>query len=123
MSSALRPAYWNLCRKELEDRARRAVAALEDCRACPRDCRVNRLEDRWAACKTGRYAVVGNAFAHFAKRSRSRRSSDSDASTNGIRIIRGSLRDLLCSNHEDHEGITSKDTKNTKEPYELTIVD
>ena len=26
---------------------------------------MNRLEDRWAACKTGRYAVVGSYFAHF----------------------------------------------------------
>ena len=42
-----------------------AIAALEDCRACPRDCGVNRLEDRWSACKTGRYAVVASHFAHF----------------------------------------------------------
>src|SRR3989442_6343964 len=32
---------------------------------CPRDCGVNRLENRWAACKTGRYAVVDCYFAHF----------------------------------------------------------
>jgi putative pyruvate formate lyase activating enzyme len=41
------------------------VAGLAECRACPRDCRVNRLADKWSACKTGRYAVVGSAFAHF----------------------------------------------------------
>ena len=41
------------------------MAALAECRACPRDCRVNRLEDKWAACKTGRYAVVTSAFPHF----------------------------------------------------------
>jgi putative pyruvate formate lyase activating enzyme len=41
------------------------VATLADCRACPRDCGVNRLEDRWAACKTGRYAVVASFFPHF----------------------------------------------------------
>ena len=60
-----RPAYLSLSRKELRERARRAVATLEDCRACPRDCRVNRLEDRYAACKTGRYAVVSSYFPHF----------------------------------------------------------
>ena len=41
------------------------MASLADCRACPRDCRVNRLENKWAACKTGRHAVVNSAFAHF----------------------------------------------------------
>jgi putative pyruvate formate lyase activating enzyme len=49
---------------ELHERARRAVAGLADCRACPRDCRVDRLEDKWAACKTGRYAVVSSCFPH-----------------------------------------------------------
>lgn len=32
---------------------------------CPRDCGVNRLENRWAACKTGRYAIVDCHFPHF----------------------------------------------------------
>ncbi len=43
----------------------RALACLACCRACPRDCRVNRLENKWAACKTGRYAVVSSYFPHF----------------------------------------------------------
>ncbi len=60
-----RPAYLSLLREELHARARRAVATLEDCRACPRDCRVNRLEDKYSACKTGRYAVVSSHFPHF----------------------------------------------------------
>ena len=61
----LRAAYQNLGVVELGDRARRAVAGLADCRACPRDCRVNRLEDKWAACKTGRHAVVSSCFPHL----------------------------------------------------------
>ncbi len=63
--SRFRPAYLGLGRTELEERARRAVAGLAECRACPRDCRVNRLEDRWSACKTGRHAVVASCFPHF----------------------------------------------------------
>ena len=59
------PAYLRLGGDALASRARRAVATLGDCRACPRDCGVNRLEDRWAACKTGRYAVVSSFFPHF----------------------------------------------------------
>jgi putative pyruvate formate lyase activating enzyme len=50
---------------ELHRRAERALATLAECRACPRDCGVNRLEDKWAACKTGRYAVVSSHFPHF----------------------------------------------------------
>jgi putative pyruvate formate lyase activating enzyme len=60
-----RPSYLSLGRDELRERAERAVAMLADCRACPRDCGVNRLENRWAACKTGRYAVVASYFPHF----------------------------------------------------------
>jgi len=59
------PAYLRLPPGELRRRADDAVAALADCRLCPRDCGVNRLEGKWAACKTGRYAVVSSAFAHF----------------------------------------------------------
>jgi putative pyruvate formate lyase activating enzyme len=60
-----RPAYLSLGSAELHRRADRAIASLAECRACPRDCGVNRLEDKWAACKTGRYAVVSSHFPHF----------------------------------------------------------
>ena len=59
------PAYRSLSREELGHRVERALGELEDCRACPRSCRVNRLEGKWSACKTGRYAVVSSAFPHF----------------------------------------------------------
>ncbi len=59
------PAYRSLSRSEIEERVQLALADLADCRACPRDCGVNRLEGKWAACKTGRYAVVGSYFPHF----------------------------------------------------------
>jgi putative pyruvate formate lyase activating enzyme len=61
----MRPAYHSLSRPELRERARVAVASLADCRACPRDCRVDRLRDKWSACKTGRHAVVSSAFPHL----------------------------------------------------------
>ncbi len=60
----IRPAYLELSSSELRERAERAVASLADCRACPRDCRVDRLANKWSACKTGRYAVVSSAFPH-----------------------------------------------------------
>ena len=60
-----RPSYLELNRIELHGRVERALGELEDCRACPRDCGVDRLSGKWAACKTGRYAPVGSYFPHF----------------------------------------------------------
>ena len=65
VSELFRPAYLSLTRTQLEVKTRRAIAGLADCRACPRDCGVNRLEDKWSACKTGRYAGVSSYFPHF----------------------------------------------------------
>jgi putative pyruvate formate lyase activating enzyme len=50
---------------ELERRVERAVAMLRDCTVCPRDCHVNRLENKRAVCLTGRYAKVASHFPHF----------------------------------------------------------
>ncbi len=58
------PAYLGLGRGELERRAERAIAGLAACTACPRDCRVDRLQDRTAVCKTGRLARVASHFPH-----------------------------------------------------------
>lgn len=60
------PAYMALYRSgELQQRAAQAVQSLAACRMCPRDCDVNRLEDKTAACYTGRYAWVASYFPHM----------------------------------------------------------
>ena len=60
------PAYLRAYRDgELGNRSRLALAELEDCCACPRDCHVNRLEDVARVCHTGRHAIVSSAFPHF----------------------------------------------------------
>jgi putative pyruvate formate lyase activating enzyme len=59
------PAYLALYRSgELQRRAQQAIDQLAACRLCPRNCGVDRLADRKAACKTGRYAVTSSCFAH-----------------------------------------------------------
>ncbi len=63
--SAAAPAYLKMAPAEMRARARIALAGLAECRACPRDCAVNRLDDKWSACKTGRYAQVSSYFPHF----------------------------------------------------------
>jgi putative pyruvate formate lyase activating enzyme len=60
------PAYMALYRSgELRRRAEAALERLHDCHVCPRDCGVNRMANKKAACKSGRYAVVGSYFPHF----------------------------------------------------------
>jgi putative pyruvate formate lyase activating enzyme len=61
------PAYLALHRAgELAVRAQAAVAELRSCRACPRDCGVDRTAGAGGAlCHTGRHAIVASAFPHF----------------------------------------------------------
>ncbi len=63
--SEFEPAYLRTYQSgKLHEKIKEAVAALADCTLCPRDCHVNRLDDKYAVCKTGRYAVVGSHFPH-----------------------------------------------------------
>jgi len=60
------PAYLRLHREgRLRARAEAAIAELESCCACPRNCRCNRLLGKTGTCHTGRHAVVSSAFPHF----------------------------------------------------------
>lgn len=59
------PAYRRVGPEEIERRAAEAVTALASCQVCPRKCRVDRLHDRAAVCRSGRYALAGSYFAHF----------------------------------------------------------
>lgn len=49
----------------LKERIEEALASLEECRLCPRDCGVNRLEDERGFCKTGGKASIAVYNAHF----------------------------------------------------------
>ena len=64
-SSRFEPAYLRLLGSgEIERRVERALALLKSCTACPRNCRVDRLADKFAVCKTGRYAIVSSYGPH-----------------------------------------------------------
>ncbi len=66
MTASDRPAYLALFESgELQQRVKRARELLRSCTACPRNCRVDRLADKYAVCKTGRHAIVSSHFAHF----------------------------------------------------------
>jgi putative pyruvate formate lyase activating enzyme len=60
------PVYLETWRRGLlRDKVEAALQELEECRVCPRSCRVNRLQDEQRVCHTGRHAVVSSAFPHF----------------------------------------------------------
>ena len=65
-SENFEPAYMKLFRTgELYRRSREGLRHLRNCKVCPRDCEVDRLNNEWALCKTGRYAWVSSYFPHF----------------------------------------------------------
>lgn len=60
------PAYLDThASGELARRVEEALAVLASCTVCPRDCRVNRLEDEAKVCRVGRLAKVASFFPHF----------------------------------------------------------
>jgi putative pyruvate formate lyase activating enzyme len=60
------PGYLNLHRTgELASRAAQALEGLRSCQTCPRNCRVNRLENELGFCKIGRLARVASYSPHF----------------------------------------------------------
>ena len=64
-SESSEPVYLRTyARGELGDRVERALRLLQACSACPRSCKVNRLQDKFGVCKIGRHAVVSSHFAH-----------------------------------------------------------
>jgi putative pyruvate formate lyase activating enzyme len=95
------PAYLGLGKGELRRRADEALKGLQSCIACPRRCAVNRLEGRWSACKTGRYAVVRSAFPHLGE-------EDCLRGWNGSGTIffgHCNLRCVFCQNFEISQGL------------------
>ncbi|MEA1887129.1 MAG: hypothetical protein U9N72_07975 [Bacteroidota bacterium] len=49
----------------LQQRADEMTEKLSSCTLCPRNCRVNRLENEKGICNTGRKAMVSSYSAHF----------------------------------------------------------
>ena len=61
----MEPGYIALYRSgELERRAQALEARLASCNICPRECRVNRLQDERGYCHSGRLPIVSSVCAH-----------------------------------------------------------
>ena len=113
-SSEFSPAYLRLERRKLYDRALRAVASLAECRSCPRNCGVNRLRDRWSACKTGRLAVVSSCFQHFGEEDCLRGANGSGT----IFFSHCNLRCVFCQNFDISQGVRPGRARGS-EPQEI----
>jgi putative pyruvate formate lyase activating enzyme len=60
------PVYLEMWQSgELARRVKLGLEKLTDCVLCPRNCHVNRIENKTKVCRTGRYAIVSSHFAHF----------------------------------------------------------
>ncbi|MDH7593499.1 MAG: radical SAM protein [Methanomicrobiales archaeon] len=60
------PSYIALLRSGvLGERVKTAKDLLKECRVCPRECGVNRLEDKRGFCRTGALPVVSSFGPHF----------------------------------------------------------
>ena len=110
-----RPAYLSLPLETIQERARSAVASLADCRACPRDCGVNRLESKWAACKTGRLAMVNSHFPHLGEEDCLRGWKGSGT----IFFSHCNLRCVFCQNYDISQGIKPGPAHRGSPPEEI----
>ncbi len=113
-----RAAYLNLGSGELHARARSAVEGLADCRACPRDCSVNRLEDKWAACKTGRHAVVSSCFPHMGEEDPLRGWNGSGT----IFFSHCNLRCVFCQNYDISQAVKPGGSRAASPPEEIAAM-
>lgn len=59
------PAYQKLKTEVLNRKIEEAYALMNPCRLCPRECKVNRLEDELGVCSVGKNAVVSSYTPHF----------------------------------------------------------
>ena len=91
------PAYLKLWQSgELSRRVELGLEKLADCTLCPRNCHVNRIKGMTKTCRTGRYALVSNSFAHHGEERCLRGTRGSGT----IFFSWCNLRCVFCQNYE-----------------------
>lgn len=97
------PSYIKLFHTgELSDRAVKLRSMLEDCYICPKDCKVNRLNNELAACYSGFKPVVSSYCVHYGEEPVLVGSKE-NLNENGVgNIFFGNcnLRCVYCQNYE-----------------------
>jgi len=96
-SRSLRPAYLeSIERGAFRARLEGALALIESCTLCPRNCRVDRPHDETGVCRIGRRAVVSSAHPHFGEE----RPLVGTRGSGTIFFSGCNLRCLFCQNYE-----------------------
>jgi len=96
------PSYINLHNTgELQKRISALTHMLEECRLCPRRCKVNRLEGELGFCRAGDQLMLSSAFAHFGEEAPLVGTMGSGT----IFLTHCNLRCVFCQNHDiSHRG-------------------
>jgi len=93
----MEPSYISLHeRGELRLRADQAREILGECTLCPRECRVNRLEDEAGHCVVGAEAEVASAGPHFGEEA----PLVGRGGSGTIFLSSCNLRCVFCQNHD-----------------------
>ncbi|OGX22565.1 MAG: radical SAM protein [Omnitrophica WOR_2 bacterium GWF2_43_52] len=107
MSNAMYPRYLSAYKDgSLKKKAEMLFSALSRCDICPRNCKVNRLENKQGFCKTGKKAKVYSYFCHHGE-------EPGISGTNGsgtIFFTNCNLRCVYCQNYEFSQLDKGKET-------------
>ena len=62
---ACKPRYLKMTKKKIQERIELLTEIIRECRLCPRECKVKRLEGELGFCKAGRELMISSVFPHF----------------------------------------------------------
>ncbi len=97
------PSYIKLFQTgELQERAGILRSMLSDCNICPKDCKVNRLENKIAACYSGYLPVVSSYCIHYGEEPLivGSRKNNNENGCGNIFFGNCNLRCVYCQNYE-----------------------
>jgi putative pyruvate formate lyase activating enzyme len=96
------PSYINLCKTgELHKRISVLTDMLTQCRICPRQCKVNRLQGELGFCRAGDKLMISSAFSHFGEEA----PLVGHMGSGTIFLTHCNLRCVFCQNHDiSHQG-------------------
>lgn len=98
-----KPSYIKLFKSgELTVRAEKLESILTDCNICPKDCKVNRINNEIAACYSGYKPVVSSYCVHYGEEPVlvGSKESDNEYGVGNIFFGNCNLRCVYCQNYE-----------------------
>jgi putative pyruvate formate lyase activating enzyme len=91
------PSYISLFDKgELSHKVQHLREFLKECRLCPRECRVNRLDGKVGVCQAGSELMISSVFPHFGEES----PLVGNHGSGTIFLTHCNLRCVFCQNYD-----------------------